>query len=83
MKKYQKYLEDTKEWETERNRIIGSATEEGSLEYFKQEREYIEKHLQDEYKELRANRDQKVRELFVDYKLGLLPKEDKLYCFLF
>lgn len=64
-KKYQKYLEDTKEWETERNRIIGSATEEGSLEYFKQEREYIEKHLQDEYKEARANRDLKVRELFV------------------
>ena len=64
-KKYQKYLEDTKEWETERNRIIGSATEEGSLEYFKQEREYIEKHLQDEYKEARADRDLKVRELFV------------------
>lgn len=63
-KKYQKYLADLREWETERKKIIGTRTEEGTLEYFRAENKYLDENLETEYSLSRNSRNNKVRELF-------------------
>lgn len=77
-KKYQKYLDDIKEWEAERQRIIGSTKDEESLKYFEQEKKYIESGLQNDYQEVRKKRDLKVRELF-ELKQGIVKLYREIY----
>lgn len=63
-KKYQKYLNDIREWENEKNRIIGDKDTEGCLEYFRNEKIYLEQNLDNEYQAIRRERDSKFRKLF-------------------
>lgn len=63
-KRYQKYLEDIKEWEEEKEKIIGEPDVEECLLFYKKEKNYLEKELDIEYDELRCKRDEKLKELF-------------------
>ena len=56
-KKYQKYLQDLKDWENEKRRIIGDNESEECLNYFERENEYLRDNIDAEYTVLRQNRD--------------------------
>ena len=56
-KKYQKYLQDLKDWENEKRRIIGDIESEECLNYFERENEYLQDNIDAEYAVLRQNRD--------------------------
>lgn len=56
-KKYQKYLQDLKDWEDEKRRIIGDNESEECLNYFERETEYLRDKIDAEYTALRQNRD--------------------------
>lgn len=63
-KKYQKYRRDLENWETEKQRIIGSCTVDETLEYYKFEREYLDNSIYAEYENLKERRAEKARELY-------------------
>jgi len=63
-KKYQKYLEDYKEWEDEKKRVEGNSTTEGSLVYFQSELEFLDGPINEQHSLLLKERDDKTRELF-------------------
>lgn len=67
-KAYQKYLEDLKEWETNRSAIIGATQIVGSIEYLKAEIEYIEKILPNDYENKKAERISKIKGLIEQKK---------------
>ena len=56
-KKYQKYLQDLKDWDDEKRRIIGDNESEECLNYFERENEYLQNKIDAEYTGLRQNRD--------------------------
>lgn len=63
-KQYQKYLQDLSEWEVVRKEIIGDADTEDTLIYFKNEKEYIEQRLEDEYEKKRIYRERLLKQIF-------------------
>lgn len=63
-KLYQKYLLDLKEWEEERNKIIGEKNEEGSLRYFENESDYLKTHLDSDYQKAKQERNSRLDALF-------------------
>lgn len=77
-KRYQKYLNDIQEWESEKKRIIGNTETEGCLEYYKKEKEYLEQTLDGEYDRARCQRDNKFRELFA-LKNKLVSVYEEIY----
>lgn len=56
-KKYQKYLQDLKDWDDEKRRIIGDNESQECLNYFERENEYLQNKIDAEYTVLRQNRD--------------------------
>lgn len=52
MQRYQKYISDLKVWDDQRKKIIGekSDNQDGTISYYKKEKEYIENKLEDELK---------------------------------
>lgn len=77
-KLYQKYLNDLDEWNKRRTEIIGDKDTENTLEYFKKEKEYIEKTLETDYSTCIAQRDDLTRKLYND-KAGLLGVYQSIY----
>ncbi len=67
-KVYQKYLTDLEEWEKKKKLIIGSKETENSLEYYKNENEYIENELDNEYSRLNNVRKELLKQIFEDKK---------------
>lgn len=63
-KKYQDYLATKKEWEKNKNVIIGDAQTLGTLEFLKKESEYLENKLGEDLAVKYEARRQKVREVF-------------------
>lgn len=55
-KQYQKYLNDLREWDDEKKRVIGDKETEDSLEYYKQESLYVQNELAGEYEKAKAER---------------------------
>ena len=79
-KAFQKYLEDLKFWDDEKNKINGNEQEpaEDTLNYFKQELDFLNKNLDDEYDKLKLTRTQKIKDLFSE-KLNLVRLYEALY----
>lgn len=84
-KAYQKYVDDLKQWEEQRINIIGNSTTPDTLEFYKNEVKYIEKHSQNEYKEKCKLRYEIVHQIFEQklqiahiYSSIYLPVEEKL-----
>lgn len=63
-KNYQKYLIDKKIWEDNRNKIIGSVTTSGSLEFLKKELNYINEKLNTDIEIDRVSRVEITKEIF-------------------
>jgi ABC-type lipoprotein export system ATPase subunit len=63
-KAYQKYLDNLKEWKIAKSEIIGKPEIEGSIEYLKNEIEYIEKVLPAYYNEKKTERLSKIKALY-------------------
>lgn len=61
---YQKYLIDKKQWEENKNKIIGNATINGSLEFYKSELKYINENLNSEIEDERKSRLELTKEIF-------------------
>lgn len=77
-KKYQKYLMDLQQWETEKKKIIGDKESEDTQLYFKYEKEYLDKELDNEYGIIRQHREDKFKELF-DLKMKYISVYDEIY----
>lgn len=63
-KLYQKYLADLAEWNEKRRTIIGDSDTDGSIEFYKEESEYIEKKLDSEYDKLVSERDGITKQIY-------------------
>lgn len=63
-KKYQKYLDELRQWERVSQTIIGNTAHLNSLEYFKSEKVYIEEKLQEELSTAIIARTEIVRKIF-------------------
>lgn len=63
-KKYQKYILDLKEWNEQREAIIGNKTTIDTLAYYQFERNYLENSLDKDYEELLNERKKVVSELY-------------------
>lgn len=63
-KQYQHYLQNVEAWEKQRVDIIGTKQQEGTLAYYKNELEYIEKKLSEDYQKCTQKREQLVRQLY-------------------
>lgn len=63
-KLYQKYLADLTEWAEKRSEIIGNKDTDGSIEFFKQELNYIDTNLDSEYNTLISNRDDITKRIY-------------------
>lgn len=61
---YQKYLSDLKEWEGEREKIIGEKSQEGSLRYFENESNYLKMDLDSDYQKAKQERNSQLDALF-------------------
>lgn len=77
-KTYQKYLKDLKDWESERNRIVGDENTEGTLTFFKNESNYIQTKLPAEYQNARSKRNELLSALFA-CKQNLLTVYKEIY----
>lgn len=77
-KKYQKYLVDLQQWETEKKKIIGDMESEGTQLYFKNEKEYLDNNLETEFVEMRSQRDDKFKKLF-ELKMKFISVYDEIY----
>ncbi|MDQ0254123.1 hypothetical protein J2S74_001496 [Evansella vedderi] len=77
-KAYQKYIDDIKEWELRKAKILGSETSDESLHYYKSELERINKTYPSEYITLKENRDSKIKELFEE-KVKISNVYSKIY----
>ena len=64
-KKYQKYLNDLQEWEKEKRNIVGNEEMEGTLVYLENELNYLEQILNCEYCDVRNQRNDKFKQLFM------------------
>ena len=53
---YQKYLSDLREWEEKKSEIIWDINTDGSVKFFEHELDYIDTHLDSEYKALLSDR---------------------------
>ena len=63
-KLYQKYLTDLAEWNEKKSEIIGDKETDGSIEFFKNELDYINEELDSEYNALVSDRDDIVKRLY-------------------
>lgn len=63
-KKYQKYVLDLEEWEKQRKLILGDDTTPETLNYYKQEKAYIDDKLNEEYDKTIKERQEVVGELY-------------------
>ena len=63
-KLYQKYLLDLKEWEEEREKIVGEKSKEGSLRYFENESDYLKTNLDSDYQKAKQERNLRLDALF-------------------
>lgn len=63
-KLYQKYLVDLAEWQEKRREIIGDKATEGSILFYKRERDYISRELQYEYEQLIVERDDITKRIY-------------------
>lgn len=63
-KTYQKYLDQLKEWNDNKTTLIGNKDEAGSLEYYRNELEYLQEKLIEEIKEKRLERLNVSKEIF-------------------
>lgn len=80
-KLYQKYLADLIEWDKKRSEIIGNKDTDGSIEFFKQELNYIDMNLDSEYNTLISNRDDITKRIYEG--ISELSKYIKAYMHLF
>lgn len=84
--KYQKYLEEIKEWETEKQKIVGtSSSDENTISYYKNELQFVNERLHEELEtqyKLRRNIVEKIYNSYlkkvVVYKELYKPVEEKL-----
>jgi hypothetical protein len=74
----QKYLDDLKEWERKMKFILGSVNDEGSLSYWTDHLDYIDKRLPVELEGLYALRNSYIGELF-DKKQELIVVRSELF----
>lgn len=77
-KAYQKYLEDLKSWELTKEKLIGSATIDESLEYYKSELNKILNSYPSEYEKLKSKRKELIRDLFYE-KLNISGVYSQVY----
>lgn len=84
-RKYQKYLSDLLDWQNKEKEIIGNPELEGSLNYFKKEKEYLISSLEKDYKTTREKRNDefcklyKVKQKLIKIYEGIyLPIEDEI-----
>ena len=63
-RKYQKYLSDLLDWQNKEKEIIGNPELEGSLNYFKKEKEYLISSLEKDYKTTREKRNDEFCKLY-------------------
>lgn len=77
-KKYQKYLQDLKDWEDEKRRIIGNSETDECLSFFKKEMEYLTERIEVDYATLRQRRDSIFREIY-SLKKNLVTVYEEIY----
>ena len=77
-KVFQKYIEDLKIWELQKANIIGNKTEPDTIEFYKNEVEYIEKYLQSDYKRLCATQMEQIKGIF-DLKVEIANIYSMIY----
>ena len=63
-KKYQKYLLDLQEWESQKKQLLGDEHTDETIGYYKAENEFINHKLEEKYKELYETRKQIALDLF-------------------
>lgn len=63
-KEYQKYLDDLKAWENNKNEIIGNENEENSIKGLEKQLNYINNDLEKEYQENKNERMKIIEEIF-------------------
>lgn len=63
-KRYQKYLLDLKEWEIQRNRILGDETTPETLTYYNYEKAYLDSELVEDYTKATEERTRIVGDLY-------------------
>ena len=61
---YQKYLDELKDWEEKRKKLIGDSKTQSSLTYAETEFKYLEKELDSDLKKLVESRKSKIEELY-------------------
>ena len=76
--RYQKYLSDVDEWEKEKSTIIGDENTEGTLLFFKEEQEFLEKDLHSKYNNALMKRYELVSQIF-SYKEKILELYKEVY----
>ncbi len=62
-KEYQQHLTQMQEWQNQKTKIIGAIDKEGTLEYFKAQKDYLEKKIQEDIVKAYAKRIQLVEQL--------------------
>lgn len=77
-KEYQKYLQDLEEWRQTREEIIGGEKIDGTLSFFSAELDYINNRLEGDYIELRAKREDFIKQIFV-LKQKLVEVYNEIY----
>ena len=63
-KQYQRYLQDFEDWKKQREDIIGSKEQEGTLAYYESEAQYINEKLSNDYQNYVYKRELLVRQLY-------------------
>lgn len=61
---YQKYLKELKSWEKQKNEILGGVDKKGTVNYLKDQIDYIDNRLQNELKELYNERKLIIQEIY-------------------
>ena len=77
-KAYQKYREDLKEWEKQRQQIIGNESTPETLEYIKKEVWYIENKMDLDYDNLKMRRIESTKRIF-EYKKQISQIYSSIY----
>lgn len=77
-KAYQKYIDDLKSWEVQTKNIVGSKIEPDTLEFYKNEVEYVENNLASAYELLLATRLEKIKSIF-DLKIEIATIYSTIY----
>ena len=64
MKQYQLYLNEKKDWDEKRNKIIGNESTPNTIEFLEKELDYLENHLNVEIQDNRELRNQITEKIF-------------------